>query len=218
MQARSTKPAVVVSILGIVLCIAVPGAAVPPGGSRGGDTAETPSPEVQIAGAVAAAPLDLGEKAAVLGYDEEGKLVRLREGEGELVCLADDPSDSRFHTACYHKGLETFMERGRELAAEGVKSSERHRIRHEEIDAGKLAMPKEPTSLYTVTGTAFDPETGEVAGAKRVYVIYLPYATGASTGLPTGPDPKRPSAPWIMRMGTPSAHVMITPDLGKNDG
>ncbi len=182
-------------------------------------SAETPpSPEVQIAGALAAAPLRLSENAAVLGYGEDGNLVTLREGTGQLICLADDPTDTRFHTACYHKELEPFMERGRELKAKGVMNSDRHRIRHEEIDAGKLPMPKESTSLYTVTGTSFDPETGEVADAKRVYVVYLPYATAESTGLPTGPDPNLPSLPWIMRMGTPSTHLMITPDLGKKNG
>ncbi len=153
----------------------------------------------------------MGETATVLGYGDDGELVTLREGTGDLVCLADDPADDRFHVACYHEGLEPFMARGRELRARGLGATDRARIRHEEIDAGKLEMPREPTSLSTLSGESFDPETGEVKGAERTYVIYTPYATVESTGLPPKPNPDQPSAPWIMRMGTPSAHVMITP-------
>lgn len=103
------------------------------------------------------------------------------------------------------------MERGRELKAQGLGATDRARIRHEEIDTGKLAMPEGPTSLSTLSGESFDLATGEVKGAERTYVIYMPYATVESTGLPPKPNPEQPSAPWIMRMGTPSAHVMITP-------
>ena len=58
---------------------------------------------------------------------------------------------------------------------------------------------------------SYDPETGKAEGAKRTYVIYTPYATVESTGLPSSPVPGQPSAPWIMRMGTASSHIMITP-------
>jgi hypothetical protein len=211
MKYRFSLATSILSTLLIVLLPAIVGGEEPP------TPRPTPAPEVQIAGAVAAAPTDQSEDATVLGFGEGADLVTLREGTGDLICLADNPSDDRFHSACYHKGMEPFMARGRALKAEGVKSSDRHRIRHEEIDAGKLKMAEGATSIFTVSGTGFNAESGEVEGAKRMFVVYLPNATAESTGLPTGPDPKHPSMPWIMRMGTPSAHLMITPDMGDGE-
>lgn len=78
-----------------------------------GAAAEVPPPEVQIAAAILAAPADLREGAAVLGYDAQGKLVKLREGKNELICVANDPSKSSFSVACYHRDLEPYMARGR---------------------------------------------------------------------------------------------------------
>ena len=40
------------------------------------------------------------------------------------------------------------------------------------------------------------------------WVIYVPFATGESTGLPTQPSG---NAPWLMFPGTAGAHIMITP-------
>jgi hypothetical protein len=45
------------------------------------------------------------------------------------------------------------------------------------------------------------------------YVIYIPYATSASTGLPLKQD--APGMPWIMDPGTPRAHIMINPPQQK---
>lgn len=169
--------------------------------------AAPPSPEAQIAGALAAAPPDRQEGAKVLGYDEDGALVTLREGSNDLVCLADSPGDERFMVSCYHQSLEPYMARGRALRAEGVEDT--LAARHEEIEAGRLEMPSEPVTAYTFGGPAsiFDPETGEVDGGHWVWSIYTPYATEASTGLPA--SPQLPGAPWIMRPGTPTAHVMV---------
>ncbi|MGA2600273.1 MAG: hypothetical protein ABSH09_25180 [Bryobacteraceae bacterium] len=80
--------------------------------------AEIPPAQVQIAGAVLAAPVDLRDGAAVMGYNADGKLVQIREGKNELICLATDPAKPAFNVACYHKDLEPFMARGRELLAE----------------------------------------------------------------------------------------------------
>ena len=77
--------------------------------------ADVPSAQVQIAGAVLAAPAELREGAAVLGYDAQGGRVQIREGKNELICLATDPTKTAFNVACYHKDLEPFMSRGREL-------------------------------------------------------------------------------------------------------
>jgi len=51
--------------------------------------------------------------------------------------------------------------------------------------------------------------TGEVQDGYQRSVIYIPYATAESTGLPT--KPIAPGMPWIMDPGTHRAHIMIDP-------
>lgn len=166
----------------------------------------------QIAAAVAAAPADRRDGAAVLGFREgSDDLVTLREGTNDLICLSDTPGDDRFSVACYQKGLADYMARGRELRAEGKNRMERMNMRAAEIDAGTLHMPKEPTTLYVLSGTPdhFDPATGEVNGAHLRYVVYIPYATPETTGLSTSAPAE--GGPWIMDPGKPYAHIMIVP-------
>jgi hypothetical protein len=165
-------------------------------------------PAQQIAAATAAAPADFRAGAAVLGYDAGKKLVKLREGTNDMVCLASNPDAPQFHVACYHKGLEPFMARGRSLRAEGVKGEQVDTVRFKEIAAGTLKMPTTPSALYTLTGppTSFDAATGKVTGARWLYVVYIPGATTASTGLT---DKPAPGVPWIMFPGTPKAHIMF---------
>ena len=114
--------------------------------------AEIPSAKVQIAGAVLAAPAELRDGAAVLGYDAQGEFVTIREGKNEMVCLATDPTKTAFNVACYHKDLEPFMARGRELLAQKVTGAKRNEIRFKEVEDGKLPMSKEPRTLYVLTG------------------------------------------------------------------
>jgi len=171
--------------------------------------AQTTPAEQQIAAAVLAAPEEYRAEAAVLGYDAQGKLVMLRKGTNELICLADDPSDTRWSVACYHKDLEPFMARGRELAAQGIKGGERNeKYRWKEIKEGKLPMPKEPRMVYVLSGKGFDAEKGAVIDGSLRWVLYWPFATAESTGLST--KPKR-GAPWLMDAGTAGAHIMISP-------
>ena len=40
----------------------------------------------------------------------------------DLICLADDPKIDALSVACYHKDLEPFMARGRELDADGTRA------------------------------------------------------------------------------------------------
>jgi hypothetical protein len=109
--------------------------------------------------------------------------------------------------ACYHKDLEPFMARGRELTAAGHKGKERHEIRWKEVDDGKVKMPREAKSLYVLTGKSFDAAKGEVVEPYLRWVIYSPYATPETTGLSTTPG----LAPWLMYPGTAGAHIMISP-------
>lgn len=169
--------------------------------------ADVASPADQIASSILAAPKERRDGATVLGYNAEGKVVMLRQGTNDLVCLADDPADKAFSVACYHKDLEPFMARGRELAAQ-YKGKERHEVRWKEVDEGKLKIPREPRLLYVLTGTGFDSAKGEVTNAYLRWVIYSPYATPESTGLSTT---AAPGAPWLMYPGTAGAHIMISP-------
>lgn len=170
--------------------------------------AEIPPAQVQIAGAVLAAPVDLRDGAAVMGYNADGKLVQIREGKNELICLATDPAKPAFNVACYHKDLEPFMARGRELLAEKVTGPKRNEIRFKEIEDGKLSMPREPRTLYVLTGTSFDAASGKVQDPYLRWVIYVPFATPQSTGLSTKASE---GAPWLMNAGTAGAHIMINP-------
>lgn len=165
-------------------------------------------PDNQIAAAVQAAPEDRRAGASVLGYDAAGAVVTLRAGTNDIVCLADDPKDAAFSVACYHKDLEPFMARGRQLLAQGIKSKEREDTRWKEIESGAITMPREPRTLHVLTGSAFDPATGTVADPYLRWVIYTPFATPETTGLPVRPVP---GGPWLMFPGTPTAHIMISP-------
>jgi hypothetical protein len=167
-----------------------------------------PPPEVQIASAILAAPADLREGAAVLGYNPQGELVKLREGKNELICLASDPAKTSFSVACYHRDLEPYMARGRELLAQKITGQKRNDIRWKEVADGKLALPHEPRTLYVLSGSGFDPASGKVTDAYLRWVIYVPFATVESTGLSTKPSA---GAPWLMMPGTAGAHIMINP-------
>lgn len=165
------------------------------------------SREWQIQTALLAAPESEQESAAVLGYDASGELVQLREGSGNLICLADDPNRAGFSVSSYHKDLEPYMEFGRQLRTEGKGFKEVFDAREVAVKSGELQMPDKAT-LCVLTGEV-DDATGEVSDIYKRFVIYIPYATPESTGLPL--QPAGPGAPWIMDPGTHRAHIMINP-------
>jgi hypothetical protein len=170
-----------------------------------------PPADIQVKLAVLAAPVEKRDGATVLGYDASGKLVTLRAGTNEMICLADDPAQKGFSASAYHKDLEPFMKRGRELKAEGKNQAEVIKIRDEEARAGKVPLVKQPSTLFVFSAKEedVDPATASVKNGYLRYVIYIPYATAESTGLPLKQD--APGMPWIMDPGTPRAHIMINP-------
>lgn len=166
---------------------------------------------VQIKTATLPAPEAEKDGAMVYGYNGSGEFVVLREGANNLVCLADDPKKEGISVSCYSKKLEPFMKRGRELSAQGKDFKEKREIRGAEVAAGKIQMPKEPSMMYVYFGSdsAYDKATGELKDGQYRYVIYTPFATTESTGLPDKPHEK--GMPWLMDPGTFRAHIMIGP-------
>jgi hypothetical protein len=177
------------------------------GSAQGGTIAPA---QDQITAAVLPLPADARASATVLGYGADGKLTTLRKGTGAMTCLADDPKLEAFHVACYHDSMEPFMARGRELRASGVTGTQVDSVRFREAKAGTLKLPNHPASLYSLTGGTFDPKTGTTTGSRLLYVVYIPYATTATTGLSDRPQE---NGPWIMFPGTPKAHIMFTPRM-----
>ncbi len=195
----------------VVTAVAVPIASAQHahGGAGHSGEAHTPDP---ITSAVLPLPEAMRDNATVLGYDDDEKVSVLRQGTNEMYCLGDKPGDDRFQAVCYHKSLEPFMARGRELRAQGVSGKDVLEKRHQEMDQGLLEAPSQGAVLYNMMMDLkdFNPETATPA----LYAIYTPGATEETTGLSS--QPPAPGAPWIMRAGTPSAHIMIVIP-GKHD-
>jgi len=158
-----------------------------------------------------AAPPALREGATVLGRGGAPRrsdvLTTLRPGDGPLVCLADDPGEDGFEVSCYHRDLDPFMALGRVLRAEGADRTRVMEARYAALEAGEIRMPA-AAALYTLSAPrAPGPDDpGPPGDVRRLMVVYLPYATAESTGLPTAPDG---GEPWLMLPGTPWAHIMI---------
>lgn len=172
---------------------------------------DVPNAEMQIKLALLAAPPEKRDSATVYGYDVNNQLAIIKKGTNELICLADDPKDTGFSAACYNKDLEPLMQRGRELRKQGMKDQQLFDERGKEVEAGTLKMPKTPSALYVYSASEKDVDhaTGTVKNGYLRYVIYIPFATSATTGLPT--KASAPGMPWIMDAGTYHAHVMIDP-------
>jgi hypothetical protein len=184
-------------------------------GCQGFTQSTVPSREIQIKTALLSAPEDKRDSATVYGYSDKKEFILLRKGFNELICIADDPDQKAFSAACYHKDLEPFMQRGRDLRKQGKSNTEIFDTRESEVKSGKLSMPKMPTTLFVLSATDsnYNRSTGEVKNSYLRYVVYIPYATAESTGLPL--KPSSPAMPWIMHPGTHGAHIMINPPQAK---
>lgn len=167
--------------------------------------------EEQILSAVQAAPMTSRDLATVYGYDEQGEFILLRQGSNGIICIADDPNKDGFEVVAYHKSLDPFMARGRELTKEGKNREEKEMIREQEAITKVLEMPEVPAALHIYFGKNgyYDIEKNEVRNCRYRYVVYTPFATSESTGL--GLQPNKEGHPWLMFPGKYNAHIMISP-------
>ena len=173
--------------------------------------------EQQIAAASFAAPTEVRDGAKIYGFDDDGNFMTLREGSNEMICIADDPNKDGFEVVSYHNSLEPYMAKGRALKAEGKSFAERRDIREKEATDLILAMPEKSATLHILYGKNgyFDIDSSKVRNAKYRYVVYIPFATQASTGLSL--QPNAPGHPWLMFPGKANAHIMITPPNDKDN-
>jgi len=182
------------------------GPAAPPASAPAASRAVPPAAE-QLAAAVLPLPDSQRAGARVFGYAPDGRFVELRPGTGSMTCLANNPRAERYQVVCYHNSMEPFMARGRELRAQGVRDRDVDSVRNADVMAGRIQLPS-VASLVSLNGGTYDATTNALHGARPLYVVYLPFATEASTGIPAMPVPGKP---WLMHAGQPGAHVMYAP-------
>lgn len=149
-------------------------------------------------------PEDLRAGAAVVSYDKEsGERKMLREGTNMIVCQPRD-EESGF-TRCAHKGNLAAMDLQAKLAAEGKSN--------EEVQAAVAAAQADGTIAPRKFGQLFYRLYEEDDKLKLLWVLRVPNAMSADLGMPTGSQRDNSLAgkgtPWMMREGTPSAHLMI---------
>ena len=161
----------------------------------------------EIAAAVLPLPDSMRAGARVLIY-RGGDLVEARTGSNEMICLGDDPAHKGLQVSCYHKSLEPFMARGRELRAAGMTKREAvDSARLADVRSGRIVMPSSAMlSSVFAESDSFDAAAGPPAKPRALDVIYLPFATQESSGISEQPAADRP---WLMFAGKPWAHVML---------
>ncbi len=156
--------------------------------------------EEKISRAIQALPESMRAGASVVEYDAMGYRTVLREGTNSLVCEPDDPTVEGFRVTCYHQNRIARLNFERQLAASGKSAAEVFQTRSAKVDAGELPLPVAGQMGYFLGGA-------NEASAVPTRSVRLPYATAASTGLPTGTDESE--GVWLMQAGTNRAHIMI---------
>ena len=169
-----------------------------------------PGQERAIASAVVPLPEALRRDATVVRLDDGGQPVVLRKGTNGMVCITDKPADGQFDVRCYHASFIPVVYRALQLgySVDGQKVQE-------EIKAGKLQVPNQPTAGYRCLGpaAAYNPATNTVTADIECWQsIHFPFRTAREIGLPDEaevPDSLQQSVPYVMASGSYWSHVMI---------
>jgi len=165
---------------------------------------DTKAMDDMVAHATLPLPEDLRAGAAVVTYDPDtGARKVLREGSNMIECQARDERTG--FTRCYHKGLAAESNLRAKLSAEGKD--------FQAVSAGVNAARADGTIPVARMGSIAYRLYEEDDRMILLWVLRLPNATSAELGMPTASQRDNSLAgkglPWMMREGTPSAHLMI---------
>jgi DNA-binding transcriptional MerR regulator len=174
--------------------------------SNKGDDVEpldTKSIDDPVAHAVLPLPADLRDGAGVIAYDEQGNRKVLREGTNMMECQVRDENSG--FTRCYHKNLGTESDLRARLSAEGKTV--------EEMSAAINVARGDGTLMEAPFGSLAYRLYEEEDRLKLLWVMRLPNAMSTDLGMSIAsqrdPSLDGEGLPWMMREGTPGAHLMI---------
>ena len=158
----------------------------------------------RIAAAVRPLPADLKTDATVVTYDPDtGARNVLRQGSNIVECQPEDP-ETEF-TRCYNTVLVPRNDLTAKLRAEGKSGEEIQAAIAAAIEAGDI--PETPTGTMSYRLYTKDDRI------RLLWVMRVPGATEKSIAIST--ESQRDNAlagkgfPWLMRAGTPAAHIMM---------
>lgn len=154
-------------------------------------------------------PPELRASASIVSIDKTGKVTKLRDGSGKMVCIADTPGDETFDARCYHRDFIAIVYRMKELVAAGVPEEQFNARLERDLKAGKLHITMKPTAGYRMLGpiTALANDGASwTAQMSRWQSIHIPRARAEDLAVVTE---NRGPMPYVMSSGELWAHVMI---------
>jgi hypothetical protein len=177
---------------------------------------QMPTKEQQIAAATLALPEPFRALATVQSISADLKITTLRKGTSSMVCSIVEPGSKNFLAYCLDRVVDAYFYRQDQIQQELKRSgkpedgAEFKAAVQKEIESGGIKPPTVPSVAFMMGGpaSAFDWSTNTPSkGIKHWEAVQIPNATGASLSLPSSRPEK--GGPWVMREGTPGAHVMI---------
>jgi len=150
--------------------------------------------------ALAAAPRQAREGAAVIRWNPDFTYETLKEGTNRIVCYdqSGQPGEQPFSVQCTSVGNLERVAQNRKFEKE-----QDRKVRQVALDAaekdGSRVKPEYGSVWYSLSGK-------DQASARMHITVAVPGATTASTGLP---DNNKTGGAWIMNAGTSTAHIMV---------
>ncbi len=156
-----------------------------------------------VAEALLPLPVDLRDGATVYTHDEAtGERIVLRQGTNHVACT---PTDADGFTRCESVRMGPRRDLAAKLRAQGVEGDALQAALADAEANGEI----EPVPFGSILYRHFD--TGD--RIQRLWVVRLPNATSDQLAMPTASQRDNSLAgmglPWMMREGTPNAHLMI---------
>jgi hypothetical protein len=160
--------------------------------------------EQKIAEAVLPLPADLQADATVFTYDpDSGERITLRQGSNQVECTPPDPATEQ--TMCYNRRGAAGRDISAKMRAEGRSGQEVQAAMAAARERGEVPAPQFGEMMYFLRHNDRQ--------IKLLWVMVTPGATPESIGVSTESQRNNALAgegrPWLMRPGTPGAHIMI---------
>jgi hypothetical protein len=157
------------------------------------------TPDESIERALAAAPRQAREGAAVIKWKADNTYDTLKKGTNRWVCYdrSGEPGQQPFAVQCTSVGNLDRVAQNRKFEATTDKAARQKLLDAAEAD-GTRVKPEYGSVWLTMNGP-------DQAHARIHTTIAVPGATTQSTGLP---DNNKQGGAWIMNAGTTTAHIM----------